>query len=104
MTWSALTDPKRRALLEVLRVRPHSVGELVDALRITQSATSKHLRVLRDAGLVRVLPDRQRRIYAIDPLPFEELDAWLAPYRALWNARLDALGRQLDIETPDPPE
>ena len=98
-TWSALTDPTRRALLEVLRVRPHAVGELVDALRITQSATSKHLRVLREAGLVRVLPDRQRRIYAIDPAQFAELDAWLAPYRALWNDRLDALGAHLDNES-----
>ena len=97
-TWSALADPTRRALLEVLRVRPHAVGDLVDALRITQSATSKHLRVLRDVGLVRVLPNRQRRIYAIDPARFLELDEWLAPYRALWNDRLDALGEQLDNE------
>ncbi len=95
-TWSALLDPHRRAVLELLRRRPHAVGELVDALQLTQPTTSKHLRVLREAGLVRVLPDAQRRIYAIDPAPLAELDAWLAPYRDLWNDRLDALGRHLD--------
>ena len=95
-TWTALIDPNRRAVLALLRKRPHAVGELVGALRLTQPTTSKHLRVLREAGLVRVLPDAQRRIYALDPAPLAELDAWLAPYRALWNDRLDALGRHLD--------
>jgi DNA-binding transcriptional ArsR family regulator len=95
-TWSALTDPHRRAVLGLLRQRPHAVNELVGALRLSQSATSKHLRVLREAGLVRVLPQAQRRIYALDPAPLAELDGWLAPYRALWNDRLDALGQHLD--------
>jgi DNA-binding transcriptional ArsR family regulator len=95
-TWTALTDRHRRAVLGLLRERPRAVGELVGELGLTQPATSKHLRVLREAGLVRVLPDRQRRIYALDPAPLAELDAWLAPYRALWNDRLDALGRHLD--------
>jgi DNA-binding transcriptional ArsR family regulator len=95
-TWSALLDPHRRAVLELLRRRPHAVGELVGALQLSQPTTSKHLRVLREAGLVRVVPDAQRRIYAIDPAPLAELDAWLAPYRDLWNDRLDALGRHLD--------
>jgi DNA-binding transcriptional ArsR family regulator len=95
-TWGALSDPNRRAVLGLLRERPRAVGELVGALRLSQPATSKHLRVLREAGLVRVLPDGQRRIYALDPAPLAELDAWLAPYRALWNDRLDALGRHLD--------
>jgi DNA-binding transcriptional ArsR family regulator len=95
-TWAALADPNRRAVLTLLRDRPRAVGELVGALRLTQPATSKHLRVLRDAGLVRVQADAQRRIYALDPAPLAELDAWLAPYRALWNDRLDALGRHLD--------
>jgi DNA-binding transcriptional ArsR family regulator len=95
-TWTALTDPHRRAVLGLLRERPRAVGELVGALRISQPATSKHLRVLRDAGLVTVLPDAQRRIYALDPAPLAELDAWLAPYRALWNDRLDVLGQYLD--------
>jgi DNA-binding transcriptional ArsR family regulator len=95
-TWAALTDPHRRSVLGLLRERPRAVGELVTALRLSQPATSKHLRVLREAGLVRVVPDAQRRIYALDPAPLAELDAWLAPYRELWNARLDALGRHLD--------
>jgi DNA-binding transcriptional ArsR family regulator len=95
-TWAALTDPHRRAVLGLLRERPHAVGELVGALRLSQPTTSKHLRVLRDAGLVRVLPAAQRRIYALEPGPLAELDAWLAPYRALWNDRLDALGQYLD--------
>ena len=95
-TWAALADPHRRSVLTLLRQRPHAVGELVDALRLTQPATSKHLRVLREAGLVRVLPEAQRRIYALDPAPLAELDAWLAPYRQLWNDRLDALARHLD--------
>ncbi|MGI8329279.1 ArsR/SmtB family transcription factor [Actinomadura scrupuli] len=94
--WSVLIDPNRRALLELLRERPRTVGELVDELRLTQPTTSKHLRVLRDAGFVHVVRDAQRRIYALDPTPLTELDAWLAPYRRLWNDRLDALGHHLD--------
>ncbi|MGK5112552.1 MULTISPECIES: ArsR/SmtB family transcription factor [unclassified Geodermatophilus] len=99
-TWAALLDPHRRRALALLRERPRAVGELVGALGLSQPATSKHLRVLREAGLVRVVPDAQRRIYALDPAPLAELDAWLAPYRALWNDRLDALGRHLD-ENPE---
>jgi DNA-binding transcriptional ArsR family regulator len=102
--WSVLIDPNRRAMLELLRERPRAVGELADELNLTQPTTSKHLRVLRDAGFVRVVQDAQRRIYAIDPAPLAELDAWLAPYRWLWNDRLDALGHHLDTmpdTTPD---
>lgn len=94
--WAALADPNRRAVLGLLRERPRAVGELVTALGLTQPATSKHLRVLRQAGLVQVRTDAQRRIYALRPAPLAELDAWLAPYRALWNDRLDALGKHLD--------
>jgi DNA-binding transcriptional ArsR family regulator len=94
--WPTLTDPTRRGVLELLRQRPHSVGELVTALAVSQPAASKHLRILREAGLVQVTGAAQRRIYSIDPAPLVELDAWLAPYRALWNERLDALGRHLD--------
>jgi DNA-binding transcriptional ArsR family regulator len=103
-TWAALADPNRRAVLGLLRRRPRAVGELVGALRLSQPATSKHLRVLREAGLVRVVPQAQRRIYAIDPAPLAELDAWLAPYRELWNDRLDALGRHLDAFPTAHPE
>jgi DNA-binding transcriptional ArsR family regulator len=94
--WAALLDPHRRAALDLIRDRPRAVGELVDALELSQPATSKHLRVLRDAGLVNVMTAGQRRIYAIEPTPFAALDAWLAPYRTLWNDRLDKLGRYLD--------
>jgi DNA-binding transcriptional ArsR family regulator len=91
-----LSDPHRRAAIELLRERPRSVGELVRALGLSQPGTSKHLRVLREAGLVRVRPDAQRRLYEIDPGPLAELDAWLEPYRELWDERLDALGAHLD--------
>lgn len=94
-TWSALSDPHRRVAVELLRERPRTVNELVEALGISQPGTSKHLRVLRDAGLVRVRPQAQRRVYEIDPGPLAELDAWLAPYRELWEQRLDALGEHL---------
>jgi DNA-binding transcriptional ArsR family regulator len=99
-TWTALADPKRRALLDLLRQEPRSVNQLVEALALNQPTASKHLRVLRAAGLVNVTHDAQRRIYAIEPRAFTELDAWLAPYRALWNDSLDALGRHLDTTAP----
>ena len=83
-------------MLELLLERPRPVGELVDRLGLTQPGTSKHLRVLREAGLVQVRQEAQRRVYAIDPGPLAELDVWLAPYRRLWNEHLDALGRHLD--------
>ena len=83
-------------MLELLLERPRPVGELVDRLGLTQPGTSKHLRVLRDAGLVQVRQEAQRRVYALEPGPLAELDVWLAPYRRLWNERLDELGRHLD--------
>ena len=95
-TWSALADPHRRAVLELLRERPRAVGELVSCLGLSQPGTSKHLRVLRQAGLVTARTDAQRRVYALDTRPLVELDAWLAPYRRLWDERLDALERHLD--------
>jgi DNA-binding transcriptional ArsR family regulator len=95
-TWSALADPHRRAVLALLRERPRPVGELTDALGLTQPGTSKHLRVLREAGLVRVQRDGPRRVYALEPAPLAELDLWLAAYRHLWDRSLDALERHLD--------
>ena len=83
-------------MLELLLERPRPVGELVERLGLSQPGTSKHLRVLREAGLVQVRREAQRRVYALDPGPLSELDVWLAPYRRLWNERLDALGRHLD--------
>ncbi|MGI5460554.1 ArsR/SmtB family transcription factor [Streptomyces sp. CA-249302] len=102
--WTALADPHRRAIVALLLERPRPVGEIVEACGLSQPSTSKHLKVLREAGLVRVRQDAQRRVYALDPGPIAELDAWLAPYRALWNRSLDKLGRRLDETAPDDPE
>ncbi|MEU9412371.1 metalloregulator ArsR/SmtB family transcription factor [Streptomyces sp. NPDC048281] len=102
--WTALADPHRRAIVGLLLTRPRPVGEIVDACGLSQPSTSKHLKVLREAGLVRVRQDAQRRVYALDPAPIAELDAWLAPYRRLWNRSLDTLGRRLDETTDDPGE
>ena len=99
-TWQALSDPHRRAALSMLLECPRAVGELVAALGLSQPGTSKHLRVLRDAGLVRSRVQAQRRVYEIEPGPLAELDSWLAPYRRLWDERLDALGRHLDATQP----
>jgi DNA-binding transcriptional ArsR family regulator len=95
-TWNAIADPHRRAVLALLLVRPRSVGELTHELGLTQPGTSKHLRALREAGLVRVHADAQRRVYELDPEPLAELYDWLAPYRRFWERHLDALGRHLD--------
>jgi DNA-binding transcriptional ArsR family regulator len=95
-TWAALADPHRRTMLERLRESPRAVGELVAIVGLTQPGTSKHLRVLRDAGLVRARTEAQRRIYMLDPGPLAELDAWLEPYRRTWEDSLDALERHLD--------
>ncbi|HEX6389485.1 MAG TPA: metalloregulator ArsR/SmtB family transcription factor [Solirubrobacteraceae bacterium] len=96
--FDVLAEPTRRRILDLLLERPRPVGELVEALEISQPGTSKHLRVLREAGLVRVDKQAQRRIYSISPAPLRELDAWLAPYRQLWAERLDALERHLDAK------
>lgn len=101
-TWSALADPHRRAVLDLLRERPRPVGELVERLGLSQPGTSKHLRVLRDAGLVIARADAQRRVYELNGERLLELEAWLEPYRRFWSSRLDALERHLDarVETP----
>jgi DNA-binding transcriptional ArsR family regulator len=91
-----LAEPNRRRILDLLLAEPRSVGELTGSLGISQPGTSKHLRVLRDAGLVSVRQEAQRRVYELRPEPLAELDAWLAPYRRLWAGRLDALERHLD--------
>jgi DNA-binding transcriptional ArsR family regulator len=91
-----LAEPNRRRLLDLLRDGERPVGDLVERMHLTQPAVSKHLRVLKDAGLVDVRADAQRRLYRIRPEPLAELDAWLEPYRALWSDRLDLLERHLD--------
>src|SRR5215213_928700 len=94
--FAVLAEPNRRRILDLLRDRERPVGELVDALAVSQPAVSKHLRVLREAGVVEARVDAQRRLYRVRPEPLREIDAWLAPYRALWTERLDALERHLD--------
>jgi DNA-binding transcriptional ArsR family regulator len=96
--FAAVAEPSRREILDLLREGTRSVGEIVERTGLSQPGVSKHLRVLREHGLVRVRRDAQRRLYDLDPAPLAELDAWLAPYRALWNERLDALGEHLDEE------
>jgi len=98
LIWSALADPHRRAMLDALRNAPCPVGELAGALGLSQPMTSKHLRVLRNADLVLVRKQAQQRIYAVNPQRMAEIETWLAPYRKLWNERLDALADHLDQE------
>jgi DNA-binding transcriptional ArsR family regulator len=95
-TFEVLADPNRRRILELLRDEERPVGDLVAELRISQPGVSKHLRVLRTAGLVSVRPDAQRRMYRVRFEPLIELDRWLDPYRRVWTERLDALERRLD--------
>jgi DNA-binding transcriptional ArsR family regulator len=94
--YAALVEPTRRRILDLLRDDERAVGELVDLLGLNQPAVSKHLRVLRDAGLVDVRPDAQRRLYRLRPGPLAEVDEWLEPYRRLWNRSLDRLERHLE--------
>lgn len=98
--FDVLAEPTRRRILDLLRERPRLVGELTTALGLTQPGTSKHLRVLRDAGLVRVRAEAQRRWYELCPEPLAEVDAWLAPYRWMWADRREALERHRD-DMPD---
>lgn len=90
-----VSDPNRRQILTMLRERPHLVGELVAELDISQPGVSKHLRLLREAGLVIVRRDAQRRWYALCAEPLAELDAWLAPFRQLWDERFEQLDSYL---------
>jgi DNA-binding transcriptional ArsR family regulator len=89
--FEVLAEPHRRQILDLLRDRERSVGELVQALAVSQPAVSKHLRVLRDVGLVEARVAAQQRVYRVRAQPLQEIDEWLAPYRALWNSSLDAL-------------
>lgn len=98
-----IAEPTRRRILDAVREGERSVGELVERVGMHQPGVSRHLRVLRDAGLVEVRRDAQRRLYRLRPEPLMELDAWLEPYRAEWSARLDALERHLRATTPPTP-
>ncbi len=96
--FEVLAEPNRRRIVELLRDQPLAVGEIVDALGMSQPSVSKHLRVLKDAGVVGVQPDAQRRLYFLRPEPMMELDAWLLPYRTLWEDKFDRLEALLKEE------
>ena len=98
VAFEVLAEPARRRILDLLRIGERPVGTLVDELAMSQPAVSKHLRVLREHGLVTVVVDAQRRIYALDSRPLTAIDDWLQGYRATWNRHVDALVEHLDRE------
>ena len=95
-TFDVLAEPTRRRILDLLRDGERPVGDLVARLELSQPGVSKHLKVLREAGLVEVRREAQRRLYRVRPEPLAEIDEWLAPYRRRWASTLDALERHLD--------
>ena len=94
--FEVIAEPNRRAILSLLASSEQSVGEIERQLHMPQPAVSKHLRVLREAGFVESTVDAQRRLYRLNPEPLQEVEAWLAPFRRVWSARVDALERHLD--------
>ena len=98
-----IAEPNRRAILSLLASSERSVSEIEHQLRLPQPSVSKHLRVLREVGLVEARVDAQRRVYRMSPEPLMEVDAWLAPFRRLWSAHVDALERHLDRMAQVPP-
>jgi len=106
-TFEVIAEPTRRKILDLLRSSELSVTDLVQTLGLAQPAVSKHLKVLRDAGLVSCEVDAQRRLYRLRPEPLRELDSWVAPYRRHWSTHLDTLERHLttmpDVPPPPPP-
>lgn len=94
--FETLADPTRRRIIEALRHGERQVGDIVEAAGVHQSGVSRHLRILNEAGFVTMRPDGQRRLYALRPEPFQALEAWLAGYRQLWEARLDRFGAALE--------
>jgi DNA-binding transcriptional ArsR family regulator len=94
--YTAMAEPHRRQILDLLRDGERSVSELVARLRISQPGVSKHLKVLRESGLVEVRPEGRQRWYGLRAGPLAEVDEWLEPYRAYWSGRLDALERHLE--------
>ena len=94
--FTVIAEPNRRAILNLLAYSHRSVGEIERLLRMSQPTVSKHLRVLRDAGLVEAEVDAQRRLYRLKPEPLKEVEAWLAPFRRFWSRHVDALEKHLD--------
>ena len=107
-SFDVVAEPNRRAILGLLVASERSVGEIERALRLSQPAVSKHLRVLRDAGFVEARVEAQHRVYRLRPEPLMELDEWLAPFRVYWSKHVDALERHLDAmkkkSTTSPPK
>jgi DNA-binding transcriptional ArsR family regulator len=101
-TFEALAEESRRRILDVLVQGERPVGDLVGVLSLSQPAVSKHLKVLRDAGLVEARTDAQRRVYRVRPEPLREVDEWLAPYRQRWATHLNPLERHLEIMDGEP--
>lgn len=99
-TFELVAEPTRRRILDLVREREHTVGELVDALGVSQPGVSRHLRLLREARLVTVRQDAQQRWYRLRPEPLREVAHWLEPYRDLWATKLDALDDYLDMKSP----
>ena len=100
-----IAEPNRRAILSLLVASEQSVGEIESQLQMPQPTVSKHLRILREAGFVEATVDAQRRLYRLKPEPLQEVDAWLAPFRRFWSARVDALERHLDrMDQPKQPK
>ncbi|HEY3644671.1 MAG TPA: metalloregulator ArsR/SmtB family transcription factor [Gammaproteobacteria bacterium] len=95
-SFTIVAEPNRRAILSLLAASERSVGEIERQLQMPQTSVSKHLRVLREAGLVESRVDAQRRVYRLRPEPLQELDAWLDPFRRFWSTHVDALERHLE--------
>lgn len=104
--FQALADPARLRIVEMMQRGECAVGDIVEQMDIHQSGVSRHLRILSEAGIVQMRPQGQRRIYSLRPEPFEQIDAWVAGYRRLWESRLDRFGAALERRraTPDKPD
>jgi DNA-binding transcriptional ArsR family regulator len=100
--FQTLADPSRRRIVEALLGGEKAVNDIVDQVEIHQSGVSRHLRILGEAGFVRVRPDGPRRLYSLCPEPFRELDAWVSQYRSLWESRLDRFAAALDRKQKTP--
>lgn len=103
-TFETLADPTRRRIVAALREGERPVGEIVRHAGVHQSGVSRHLRILHASGFVSVRPEGQRRLYALRPEPFREMEAWLADYRRLWEARLDRFGAALEAQRDNAPQ
>jgi DNA-binding transcriptional ArsR family regulator len=94
--FDVVAEPNRRRILDLLGAQQRAVGDLVEQLELSQPAVSKHLRILREAGLVEVRGEAQRRLYSVRPEPLRAIDEWLSPYRRMWGTSLDELERHLE--------